>query len=48
MNTYYGDILELTDKQPQWFDENAVPRFCTFSTQKLAYIYAKEAALALI
>ena len=48
MHQYYGDILERVSEQPQWFDEHAVPRFCAFSPQRLASIYAREAALVLI
>jgi len=48
MHNNYQDILENIDKEPSWFDENAVPRFCSFSTSALANIYAQEAALVLI
>lgn len=45
MHTNYQDILSLTDKEPLWFDEQAVPRFCPFEPNKLANIYAHEACL---
>ncbi len=45
MHTNYQDILSLTNKDPLWFDERAVPRFCPFEPKKLANIYAHEACL---
>lgn len=48
MHTYYGDILKLTQKKPLWWDENAVPRFCRFSPQQIANIYAGYCCLMLI
>lgn len=48
MHTHYDDILDRIPELPKWFDELAVPRYCDFSPQKLAFIYAKEAALVLI
>lgn len=47
MNHHYRDI---TDKlgAPQWWDEHAVPRYCDFSPDESADIYAKEVALVLI
>lgn len=47
MHRCYSDILELTDKQPIWFDEYAVPRFCAFSPDCVD-IYADEVVLFLI
>lgn len=48
IHPHYGDILDRISEAPVWFDENAVPRYCKFSTQETAYIYAREAALVLI
>lgn len=47
MNHHYRDI---TDKlgDPKWWDEHAVPRYCDFSPDATANIYAKEVALVLI
>lgn len=45
MHRNYSDIMELIEQSPVWFDENAVPRYCQFSPDKLANIYADEAAL---
>lgn len=45
MNRDYSDIMELIKQSPGWFDENAVPRYCRFSPDKLANIYADEASL---
>jgi hypothetical protein len=42
----YDDILSRIDEKPIWFDEYAVPRYCEFSPEKLANIYAGEAVLA--
>lgn len=41
----YDDILALTDREPQWYDECRVPRFCEFHPSALNSIYAREAAL---
>jgi hypothetical protein len=43
---FYGDILSRIVEEPIWFDEHAVPRYCEFAPDKLANIYAGEAALA--
>lgn len=45
MHNYYKDILDLTDREPLWFDEHAVPRFVDFSPMRIASIYADECAL---
>ena len=45
MNHHYGDIRRLSSTPPIWFDENAVPRFCEFSPDEGADIYAKEIVL---
>lgn len=44
MNHDYADITGQLG-QPLWWDEHAVPRYCVFEPQKLANIYAREAAL---
>jgi hypothetical protein len=48
MNLYYKDILAQVAVAPVWFDEHAVPRFCQFSPDEVANIYADEVALVLI
>lgn len=45
MNHHYADILALSPDPPQWWDENAVPRFCEFHPSHVADIYADEVAL---
>lgn len=45
MHNYYEDIIEAVGKEPIWFDEYAVPRYCKFSPEVIANIYANEAAL---
>ena len=47
MNHHYKDIRDKLGP-PQWFDEYAVPRYCDFSPEEVANIYAKEVALVLI
>ncbi len=44
----YNDILDHINEPPQWWDEHAVPRFIPFEPQRMANIYALEAALVLI
>ncbi len=43
MHHHYRDI---TDKlgTPIWWDEYAVPRYCDFSPEEVAYIYARQVA----
>lgn len=48
MNQHYADILALTTMDPRWWDERAVPRFCRFSPDATARIYAEQVALLLI
>lgn len=48
MHAKYSDIRSLIDKEPLWFDENAVPRYCEFHPWECANIYARQAALLLI
>lgn len=42
----YRDILSRIAEEPAWFDEHAVPRYGEFAPDKIANIYADEAALA--
>ncbi|MDQ3933411.1 MAG: hypothetical protein M3340_02130 [Actinomycetota bacterium] len=44
MNHSYADIREKLG-EPQWWDENAVPRYCDFAPERCANIYALEAVL---
>jgi hypothetical protein len=41
------DYKDITDKlgPPKWWDEHAVPRYCDFSPDEVADIYAKEVVL---
>ncbi len=48
MHHDYKDIRDKIPEEPQWFDENAVPRYCAFAPTEVADIYAREAALVLI
>lgn len=48
MHQRYDDILDKISDPPQWFDENAVPRFRAFAPDDCADIYAREAVLALV
>lgn len=45
MHRRYNDILDRIPEPPTWFDEYAVPRFCTFAPDRIADIYATETAL---
>lgn len=45
MNHHYNDIRSRIAEPPSWFDENAVPRYCPFSPDETANIYAKEVVL---
>lgn len=45
MNHHYSDIRSRIAEPPTWFDENAVPRYCPFSPDETANIYAKEVVL---
>jgi hypothetical protein len=47
VNHHYADIREKLG-EPQWWDEVAVPRYCEFSPDATASIYAKEACLVRI
>lgn len=48
MHHDYSDITERIKEEPKWWDERAVPRYCTFAPNEVADIYADEAVLALI
>lgn len=45
MNNDYDDIRSRISEPPDWFDENAVPRYGAFHPRALSNIYADEAAL---
>ena len=44
MHHHYEDLRKLLG-EPVWFDEHAVPRYCDFSPDMTADIYADEAVL---
>lgn len=48
MNCGYRDILDRIDEKPRWWDEHAVPRYCPFSPDEAANIYASQVALVQI
>jgi hypothetical protein len=48
MRASYADILKITARDPQWWDEHGVPRFCDHRPEFCADIYADEVALVLI
>ena len=51
MHNSYEDIIILGSelgKEPIWWDENAVPRYCQFHPKEVANIYASEVCLLLI
>ena len=45
MKARYRDILERIPEKPKWYDENGVPRYCTFSPKDCSSIYAYEVIL---
>lgn len=45
MHHHYSDILALTNRDPLWWDEHAVPRFGDFKPGENAYVYADEVVL---
>jgi hypothetical protein len=45
MNHHYKDIRDRIAEPPQWFDENAVPRYCPFAPNETANIYAQQIVL---
>lgn len=42
MKADYADIKALTDKEPLWYDQNGVPRYCEFHPK---LIFADEVIL---
>lgn len=44
MHNPYDDIRSRLGK-PLWFDENAVPRYCPFTPDEFADIYARQGCL---
>lgn len=47
MHCSYQDITEKLG-EPKWWDEYGVPRYCDFSPDKVADIYADQVALVII
>ena len=45
MHHHYADIRSRIAEAPQWWDEYAVPRYCPFTPDVVANIYAHEVAL---
>lgn len=45
MREQYQDIRDLTDRKPDWYDDNGVPRYCEFSPRVVPNIYADRVAL---
>jgi hypothetical protein len=46
MNNDYADIREgMLPREPEWWDEHAVPRYCEFSPDVVSDIYADEVIL---
>lgn len=45
MNHHYKDIRSRIPEEPTWFDENATPRYCPFTPDETANIYAREVVL---
>jgi len=48
MNVCYEDLLSRIVDPPEWWDENAVPRWCPFSPERIANLYARQVCLLLI
>lgn len=48
MHHHYEDIRNLTAEPPAWWDEHAVPRYCSFSPHQVANIYADEVVLMIV
>ena len=44
MNHHYADLRDRIPEPPVWFDEHAVPRYCPFTPNACANIYAREVA----
>ena len=47
MYCIYKDIIDKLG-QPKWWDEAGVPRYCDFSPNEVADIYADKAALIIV
>ena len=45
MHAHYADILSRIAEPPQWWDENAVPRYDAFAPDECADLYVDEVAL---
>ena len=45
MHHHYDDIRDLTEKEPLWWDECAVPRYCEFEPDAASNIYANNVVL---
>ena len=45
MRADYKDIRDRIDAKPTWFDEEGVPRYCVFSPDQCANIYARQCLL---
>lgn len=45
MHHSYRDITDRLAEHPRWWDEHAVPRYCAFSPDETANIYAEEVVL---
>lgn len=41
----YSDIRSRIEEEPKWWDEYGVPRYCDFSHERVADIYANDCAL---
>lgn len=41
MHASYSDITDRLG-EPQWWDENAVPRYCEFEPARVANIYWRD------
>jgi len=48
MHYNYLDILDLTNKQPVWYDQNGCPRFAKFTPDLTPNIYTNTVVLARI
>jgi len=48
MHEDYDDIRSRISEPPTWFDEHAVPRYCEFSPERCADIYARQVCLLLV
>lgn len=46
MRPSYDDILSQIATPPLWYDEMAVPRYCTFAPKRAANPYCREIVLA--